>query len=168
MIQTDVPRFSEAMNSLAEVYGKTALGPKAMNVWFGVLKEFDCVQVVSMLGAWPKTNIKFPAPADVWKALNERASETRERVAAAEKKAYDDGWRAATSTPYGKQKLTEIKRILSAPKPTPEQHWKRVLKTAPIGSPAYRFAESFYSKKSLEVMVREPGQDDEELAEMPL
>lgn len=167
MNQIDAPRFTEAVNSLAEVFGKNALGPKAMNLWFGVLKEFDCVEVCTMLGAWPKTNSKFPAPADVWKALNERATDTRERIAAAEKKVFEEGWKKAAATPYGRQKLLEIKQILSAPKPTPDQHWRRVLKTPGLPEATYRMAESFFAKRSLEVM-REPGQDEEELSEMPL
>ena len=138
-----------------------------MKRWFETLKEFPAPVVFGALSNWAKLNHKFPVPNDVWKICNERASETRERVAVAEKKAFEEGWKKAAATPYGRQKLLEIKQILSAPKPTPDQHWRRVLKTPELPEATYRMAESFFARRSLEVM-RELGQDEEELSEMPL
>jgi len=169
LLANEIPDLGKRLNKLAEVLERKPLTEAAVLGWFDVLKEFPAPHVFSLIDGWAKTHPKFPVPNDLWKVCNEGAAETRERVAVAEKKAFDEGWKKAAATPYGKQQLAEIRKILSAPKPTPEQHWKRVLKTAPIESIAYRFAESFFAKRSLQVMVeREPGQDEEELAEMPL
>ena len=158
-------QFASTLNSLAEVFDKKSVTPKALEIWFDTLKEFDTNRVFSMLNGWAKTHTKFPAPGELWKALNEDSTEKRERQAVAEKRLFE---REAVHTvsEHGNAKLAEIMAILGRPKPSPYEHWKRVLATPDLTDMAYKAAENYmarFATRSMQV-EREPGQDDEELA----
>lgn len=81
MRREDLPTLAERLGQLAEAFDRKPPTPGAMLVWLDVLKEFALPEVESMLVDMPKRLTKFPAPADVWKACNERRSDRIENEA---------------------------------------------------------------------------------------
>lgn len=160
MDKLSAPQFVAALNALAEVFDRKAISAKALEVWFETLKEFDTNRVLGLLNSWAKSHGKFPAPAELWKVLNEEASERRERTALAEKKSFAAGERQLGATEHGRRKMAEIRAILASPKPTPLQHWTMVRQDPGAPAIAQRFADRFFERFA--VPEREPGQDDEE------
>lgn len=86
----DLPKLGKRLEQLAEAFDRKPPGPGAMLVWLDALREFSLHEVESCLVDLPKRLIKFPAPADVWKAANERRSDRIENEAKifAEKKSF--------------------------------------------------------------------------------
>lgn len=166
MHKNDMGQVGESLNSLAEVFGKPPVTVKALQVWYETIKEFEARQVLGLLNNWAKTHGRFPAPNELWKGCNEIASISREREAQADKEAVAKAWNGAERTEYGAQKMAEIREILSRPKPSPYEHWKRVLKTPGLPDVTYRAAEDFMARRATQGQApREPGQDDEETHE---
>lgn len=160
MLKSDLPEFSEALNALAEVFGKAAITQKAMRLWFDVLSEFDASLVLLIIRGWAKVNGKFPAPNDVWKVLNDSASRRRESIAEAEKNVFAEGLKKAAATPNGARAMATIRAILESPRPDPRKHWQRVMATQGLPDISYRYAQMVIGKR--EQIARVPGQDDEE------
>ena len=163
----DVKDFSAAMNGLAEVVDHKPVSQKGLEMWFDTLKEFPTPQVLGLIRAWPKSHTKFPAPADIWKALNEYRTKRLEQTAAADKLAFAQGERHMGATEHGKRKLAEIYAILRRPKRTPVEHWESVLADATMTPFVHKFAREALDKirpPRAPTPEREPGQDDEELA----
>lgn len=165
MNQADLPTFAEHLNALAEVFGKAAIPTRAMKMWFETLSEFEAIPVNSTLRNWAKSNGKFPTPNDVWKSLNEGRSKSLEATAEAEKKSLTR-WTDGGTTEHGRRAIQTIRRILATPKPDPRTHWDRVMATPGLPAISYRYAQAVIGKRN--VIEREPGQDDEELAEAPI
>lgn len=157
------PQFAAALNALAEVFDKKSVSAKAMELWFDTLKEFDTNRVLGLLNSWAKMHTKFPAPSEVWKALNEESSVRRERVAEAEKKVFAREYQHA-STPHGAACMAKVREMLSKPKPTPLQHWTRIRNDQDATPIARRYADAFFTRYGQPAMEREAGQDDEERA----
>lgn len=161
MTPVDFPAVGGALNGLAEVYDKKAVGSKALEVWLDMLKEFEGNRILSLLHSWPKSHTKFPAPSEVWKALNDDAIGKREAVAQAEKKAFTEGGQRLLRSPEADASFREALALLKTPKPTPEQHWRKVLNTPGLPPISYRFANEYLARFA--PVQREPGQDDEEI-----
>ena len=164
MQRTDIPLLGERLNSLAEVYEKKPVTQKAMEVWFDVLREFKTENVCGMLIGWPKTHGKFPAPADVWKALNDAAINERERIERAERGRIEREVLNMGSTPQGREAIAAIKGILARPKRTPVEHWQHVLLDPRYSERSKQFAREALSALRHRIIEREPGQDDEEVS----
>lgn len=147
MLNSDLSELAKRLNLLGEMLDRhKPLSEGAVLGWFDTLKEFETGAVFGLLGAWQKTHTKFPAPADVWKVLNEGASKRREDVAEAEKKMFADGLNRAMATPAGARSMKLIREILSRPKPSPREHWNRVMETEGLPPIAYKFAGDFLNR----------------------
>ncbi len=81
MQATEIGVLAGRLNELAEAFNHRPPSTNALKVWLDVLKEFQIGEVQSVLTDLPKRAIKFPAPADVWKACNERRSDRIENEA---------------------------------------------------------------------------------------
>lgn len=159
----DAQVLASNLNALCEVFDKKPVPQQALKLWFDTLREFPTEMVMDALIGWPKFNNKFPTPADVWKVVNERASKERERKSAAEKK---EEFHPGVGGREAQKFLAQMRDILKRPKWTPQQHWERLLATAPKGSIGYRYAKEVLEAKAARraSYEREPGQDDEEKA----
>lgn len=155
----DAPVLAANLNALCEVYDRKPIPQQALKVWFDALKEFPTELVMDCLIGWPKFNSKFPTPADVWKSVNERSSREREKKAATEKK---EEFHPGVGGRQAQKFLEQMRQILKRPAFSPQQHWERVLATAPKGSIGHRYAEEVLKRRKK--FEREPGQDDEEKA----
>jgi hypothetical protein len=162
MLKVDLPTLAKQLNELAEVFDKKPVTPGALEVWFDTLREFPCEDVMALLIGWPKTHAKFPVPSEVWKTMNERAIDQREKKAAQERA--ENRQQLFIPTPKGEECLAKIKAMLKAPRLSPREHWHCVLANAAPGSIGERYAREALAKLEPQVVVeREPGQDDEEM-----
>lgn len=135
----DAAQLAIHLTRLAETYDRKPLTAEALKVWFDTLKEFNAELVLGLLGTWAKRNTKFPAPADVWKVVNDIAMADRERASADLRKEAQQPVKFA-KTEEGQRALKHIRRLMKKPKPTPLEHWQRVLQTAQVGTLAHDFA----------------------------
>jgi hypothetical protein len=158
----DLSILGARLGELAEVFEKKQLSEKALAVWFDTLKEFQIERVASLLIVWPKTHTKFPAPAEVWKAVNDMGIGERELKAQREnKETFYPGVGGAQAEKF----IAQIKQILKRPRWSPREHWERVLDTAKPESIGQRYAKQALMNMGARTRVeREPGQDDEEKA----
>jgi hypothetical protein len=154
MQKFDIQPMAVQLNLLAEVYEKKPVTVRALEVWFDTLKEFPAEQVLGILIGWPKTHHKFPVPAEVWKACNEKSIDRREDEALQMKMD------RAPVTQTGKLIVGRIREIMALPRRSPREHWEHVLSTHSNESIGHRFAREALR---LDVVVdeREPGCDDE-------
>lgn len=119
MRREDLPTLAERLGQLAEAFERKSPTPGAMLVWLDALKEFPLHEVESMLVDMPKRLTKFPAPADVWKACNERRSERIEN--AARLHAKEQPIRVAhlqADSFIARREMAKIKAILAKPRPS--------------------------------------------------
>lgn len=162
MTPVDVQLFTATLNAVTEVFGNKPVPPKAIEIWFDTLREFETPRVVGCIRSWPKSHGKFPTPADVWKSLNEDATRNREEIAAVEKKAFSQGYQRLQRSPESEARFQEAMALLKTPKPTPEQHWRKVLATPGLCEVSYKAARAYLARFA--PVQREPGQDDEEIS----
>lgn len=128
MRREDLPKLAERLGQLAEAFDRKPPTPGALLVWLDVLKEFHIFEVESMLVDMPKRLTKFPAPAEVWKACNERRSdhiESQARILARE--LVQRVTQLPTRTPIARQALREIKAIASQKRPAKREWISRIL-----------------------------------------
>lgn len=164
MLPADAKVMQDRLNELAEVFDKKPVGEKGLTVWFSVLREFPTEKVCGVLIGWPKTHTKFPAPSEVWKAVNDIQINEREKRAEQENKAA--GFEPGVGGEQAEKFIAQMRVMLKKPKWTPREHWERVLSSQPEGSIGHRYASEALLKMGARtapaVMEREPGQDDEE------
>lgn len=163
MQKFDAPQLAERLNALAEVFDKKPVSAKALEVWFDTLREFSSEVVMGLLGSWAKTHGKFPAPQEVWKALNDFSIEDRERKAKSEKAAREREIERMPRTPEGERILRLIQDGLKRPKPSPLNHWLQTAATPGLPWITSQLAKEALKKLQPLGVEREPGQDDEEL-----
>ena len=136
MRREDLPVLTERLGQLAEAFDRRAPTAGAMLVWLDVLKEFQLPEVESMLVDMPKRLTKFPAPADVWKACNERRTE---RIEAETRQRNLERTTSITSMPantaIARRELAKIKAILSKPRPSPRAWIDKIFKRHEDGDP---------------------------------
>lgn len=89
MHSTDLPLLTERLTELAEALSAKPVSPKGLQVWFTTLREFPMPDVVDLLTGWAKRATKMPAPADIWKALNETRTEKIEAQARADGRKFE-------------------------------------------------------------------------------
>ncbi len=119
MQATEIGVLAGRLNELAEAFNHRPPSPNALKVWLDVLKEFQIGEVQSVLTDLPKRAIKFPAPADVWKACNERRTERIENEARTQRAMpVIRPTHFPVSSAIGRQELAKIKAILSKPRPS--------------------------------------------------
>jgi len=70
-------------------------------------------------------------------------------------------WEAA-GRPPAEDSIAKMKSIANSPKPTPRQHWERVLRTRGLDPATYETARQCLQR--LGWKERQPGEDDEEMA----
>ena len=159
MLPTDLSTMKDRLAELAEVFDRKPIGDKALRVWFDTLRDFPCEQVMGVLIGWPKTHTKFPAPAEVWKLINESAIAQREKTAALEnKREFYPGVGGKQAEAF----LAQMRATLNKPAWTPTEHWQRVYERSAPGSIGRKYAEEILMKKGLiQQSEREPGSDDE-------
>jgi hypothetical protein len=153
----DVKVLGDRLNELAEVFDKKPVGEKALTVWFSVLRDFPTERVCSMLIAWPRTHTKFPAPSEVWKAVNDMGIGEREDKAAKENR--EQFFQAPTAE--GRRFMTQIRELVKRETPSPMQHWKRNLTRFPVGHIGHDYALAALKAKGVIPRERTPGEDDE-------
>lgn len=141
MQKLDAPALATALNALAETFDRKAITGKALEMWFDTLREFQTEQVLSLLHSWPKIHGKMPVPAEVWKVLNERALEEREQRHRSEKAQRERDYQNLGTTEHGKRCLSVIYDMLLTPKPTPLEHWRKVMETPGLPSISYEYAK---------------------------
>lgn len=139
MTRTDIPLFGGQLNALAEVFGKTPVTVKAMEVWFDALKEFPAERVMDVLNSWAKFNGRFPMPAQVVEKVNNTMTDNREKKAAFERAQNKDptAREYIAPSPQTRRLLAEMRKLLGT-------------KTPP------------------QAIEREPGEDDEPALGIPL
>lgn len=138
MHKTDVTLLAQNLNAIAEVYERKHVTAKALEVWYDTLKAFPTERIMGLLIGWPKTHGKFPTPAEIWKACNESSVEEREEKARQERVMNAAPWTG--STPEGRRLCALTKEILSRPKPTGKDYWRKLLETAKPGSIGHQYA----------------------------
>ena len=156
----------ERLNELAEVFDKKPVSEKGLSVWFNVLREHPTEKVCSVLLSWPKTHTKFPAPSEVWKAVNEISIVAREKQAAMENR---QEFYPGVGGEKAEEFIAKIREILKSPKWSPTEHWQRNLERFPSGHIGHIYAVQALTKKGMirsndprEEYERVAGQDDEE------
>jgi hypothetical protein len=159
MQKHDATALATALNALAETFDRKAIPPRALEMWFDTLREFPTEVVLSLLHSWPKVHGKMPVPNEVWKALNERSIEDREQRNRAEKAQRERDYAHMSATPEGERCLSEIYRILTQPKPTPLEHWRKVMET-----PGLPFISYEYAKVAIARLTRGRRNEEEEAA----
>jgi len=163
VLPTDLRTLAARLSDLAEVCDRKPPSERAMAVWFDTLKEFPIERVASLLIAWPKTHTKFPAPAELWKVVNDMGIGERETRAARENAG---SFHPGVGGERAEEFIAKMRAILKRPKWTPLEHWRANLKRFPKEHIGHRYAlEALHAKEIIEQpeMQREPGQDDEEL-----
>lgn len=160
MLGIEIKVLGDRLNELAEVYNAKPVSERGLTVWFSVLREFPTERVAAVLIGWPRTHVKFPTPAEVWKIVNDISIGDRERKAALENK---QEFYPGVGGEQAEKFIAEMRATLKRPKWAPMQHWKRLLETAKPGSIGHRYATEALKQKRF-VRSREPGQDDEERA----
>ncbi|HZR03670.1 MAG TPA: hypothetical protein VFA81_10915 [Burkholderiales bacterium] len=146
MQKLDAPALAAALNALAETFDRKVIPAKALEMWFDTLREFPTESVLSLLHSWPKVHGKMPVPNEVWKALNERAIEEREQRNRTEKAKREREYSNVSATPEGERCLSEIYRIVTLPKPTPLEHWRKVVDTPGLPFISYEYAKEAITK----------------------
>ena len=161
MQKFDLQPLAEALYALAEALDRKPTSAKGIEVWFETLREFPTERVLGLLKGWAKTHAKFPAPAEVWKVLNDVGVEQREQTARVEKARQKREIENLPRSESGRVVLDEIAKILRTPKRTPIEHWDHARATCPVESIGHDYALA-----ALKILrpepEREPGQDDEE------
>ena len=114
MQSVDIPQLTKELNALAELFGKNHLTPTAIELWFHSLKDLPADKVLKLLMIWPRTNTKFPAPADVWRTCNEELileRETRSKVEAAQNKSQTVAWKRTPQADAAFERMKQIVRM---------------------------------------------------------
>jgi len=112
MQRMDASLLAQNLNAIAEVYEKKPVSSKALEVWFDTLKEFPTEQVMGKIINWPKSHIRFPAPAELWKELNDKQIERREEAFVAEKALAVREQHTMYRTEQGSKIIKEMKRMM--------------------------------------------------------
>ena len=60
--------FAKIMQPVSELYGKN-LTPEALNLWFGLLKEYSIEEIQNAFSWYIQTESRMPLPADILKIL---------------------------------------------------------------------------------------------------
>jgi hypothetical protein len=133
----DVRRLGMRLGQLAEAFDRKGPSENAMLVWLDTLKEFSLFEVESMLVDMPKRLTKFPSPADVWKACNERRSDRIENEARAHR--LDEVPRVTSFVPnsaLGRREMMKIRTILAKPRPSKRDWIDKIFKRHEDGDPS--------------------------------
>lgn len=162
MLPADSKILGERLAELVEVFDRKPISEKGLTVWFNLLREFPTERVCGVLIGWPKTHTKFPAPADVWKLVNDLGIGDRERKAEEENRSA--GFEPGVGGEQAEKFIAQMRVILKRPRWTPREHWARVLDTQPEGSIGHQYAKEALMKMGARTLDREAGQDDEERA----
>lgn len=126
MNATDTPVLTARLGELADALGAKKPTPEGIRVWFQVLKEFPFEYVVDTLDGWAKRHPKMPAPADVWKFLNESRTMRIERQAEADKKRFASEMdRGFKRNPVLAKRLKDLAVSMRHPVPVNPQDWAR-------------------------------------------
>lgn len=161
MLKPEIPMLAERLNALAETFDKRPVSPKALEVWFDSLKEFPSESVLGVLLGWPKTNTRFPSPAEVWKVCNETAIKSREAVAEAHRAQNSGSVRDYVGpTPQGKQIIAEMRKMLTKPRKSMTEHWQAMLDN----SNSTHLQRSFAREALRNLGQSETAQDEREAA----
>lgn len=86
MQTTETAMLAERLSAMAEAFGAKPPTAAAVEVWFETLQEFSFFDVSGLLIGWPKRASKMPAPADIWKILNEQRTDKIESEAENQKR----------------------------------------------------------------------------------
>lgn len=113
MQRMDASLLAQNLNAIAEVFEKKPVSVKALEVWFETLKEFPTEQVMAKLIHWPKSHTRFPAPAELWKELNDKQIERREEAFVAEKALAAREEKTMYRTEQGSKIIASMKRIFA-------------------------------------------------------
>jgi hypothetical protein len=158
----DVVILGQRLNVLAELLNRKPLSEVGLRGWYDVLKECPTEKVCDVLNRWAVNRTEFPKPAEVLKEVQEITLRERAAQQRRDAQAFRTDEKAADPSKY----LARVRAVVLSPRPDPSAHWRKVLANSKPGSIAERYAlEALASKHRSAVIEREPGQDDEELAE---
>ena len=163
MDKMSIADLGRRLNEVGEVFDKKPLTERAILIWFETLQEFSTGLIFGLLKSWAKTHGKFPTPSEVWKVCNEIANRDREVQLANEKAEHERAYQDLKPTNHGKRKLLEIMDILKRPKPTPIEHWRKVLADPSLPAMSHRFAREaldiIQARQHEPARERQPGED---------
>jgi hypothetical protein len=160
----DSKLLGERLEELTEVFQAKPVSAKGLTVWFNVLREFPTEKVCGVLIAWPRTHTKFPAPAEVWKVVNEISIGERERKAEIERKAQPFE-HVGVGGAKAEEFIAQMRKMLNKPAWTPREHWEKTLERSKPGSIGHEYATAALMKMgAITKKEREPGEDDEQKA----
>lgn len=108
MNKTDVPGLSTALTKAFLAYGRNPPNAEMLTAYFEVLQEFAMADVLRVIGDWPKTQPKSPTAAELYKLLNDRAIDGRERQAERDRAEFAQGYRKLGASPAGKAALKSL------------------------------------------------------------
>lgn len=174
MQRSDWPDFEKAIGICAENFGHRALSAEALRVWIMALEEHPYARVRGVLLGWMQQKTKFPVIADLTRACAEIAIQDRERVAAAEGRAFNRTPDFHGPTEVGRQAIREIRGLLRDGMRKPGKWWAHDILQAhqqglphprtgrPLSDMQVQFARAALG--DLASLSRVPGEDDEAMA----
>ena len=165
MLKHDAAQLAESLNGLAEAFDRKPLTQKALEIWFGTLREFGAELIFGLLSTWPKQHSKFPVPAEIWTIATSIGTGDRERSAALEREVNKRPLTFTVPTETGKRLGAALKAAVQHRKKSPIEHWTGLLARSKPGSIGHE-----YATQALAILDRkrrkdrEPGEDMEEAA----
>lgn len=115
MTQFEFQEVGARLRDLADAYDRKPPGEGAMRIWWSTLEHLPASDVLLTLADWARSKSKFPTPAEVYTAANERGIDRREERAAElkaqEKREVEQFFRG--KTPEGNRALKLIKDMLA-------------------------------------------------------
>lgn len=168
MLKYDAGRLAESLNGLAEYFDRKPLTPKALEIWFGTLKEFNTELILGLLSTWSKQHLKFPVAAEIWAIANNIGLNDREQRATLERQENQQPVKFER-TETGRGLAAALRLAVQHKKRSPREHWHSVLQENQQRFPKGSIGHA-YATEALSILQRKrrpdrvPGEDDEDRA----
>lgn len=171
MQAADAEQFNALLADVAECMGHRPMSVRACLVFFDALKEHPFPRVRGVLKGWMVTRHKLPTVADICRECAEIASADRERIAAAEGRAFNRTPDFQGPTEVGSRAIREIRALLQDGFRKPGKWWAReIVQAHQQGLPHPRTGRPITDMQlgmakaamgDLASLSRTPGEDDE-------
>jgi len=171
---TDADAFNTLLADVAEVMGQRPISARASVHFFDALREHPFQRVRGVLRNWMVTRHKLPTVADICRECADLAAADRERIAAAEGKAFSRTPDFHGPTEVGKRAMREIRALLQDGFRKPGKWWAHeIVQAHEAGLPHPRTGHAITDMQvamaraalgDLASLSRFPGEDDEAMA----
>lgn len=123
----DFADIARRLQDLAEAYDRRPLAEGAIKAWWSTLESLQAFDVHCVLDDWLRSVNKFPTPADIYRAANERGIDRREAAAAQMKAQEVQEVKHMGATPQGRRALALIREMLAKKVASPDdpKAWAR-------------------------------------------